>query len=444
MIRFSMRRLCIIPAILVALWVSPAAAQRWRIVVGGPNFRPYPVAVPTMVVTGGKAKPSRKLVKELSSITRVDVDLARSLELVPPKSYLSPERESWTKPSFENWVSVGASGLLWGGLESDGARARVTMRFFDVVAQREFLSRTYDVPVADGAVAVHQFLDELVEALTGERGVFSSRVAYVKRTRNGKAVFTCDVDGRRQRRITPADGLSLFPAWEPNGRHLLFTSYLKNNPDLYRFNLETKKLEWLSSKRGLNTGAAASPNGERIALTLSIDRNTEIYVMDRSGRNLKRLTDSWGQDVSPTWSPDGSKIAFVSSRSGNPHIYSMNADGSGARRLTFQGNYNQEPDWSPRTDGQIAFTARDERLKYDIFLVNPETSEITRLTQDEGNNESPAHSPDGHQLVFTSTRGPQRGKKLYVMDVDGNNQRRLTRESGEFETPAWGPRLGYD
>jgi TolB protein len=318
------------------------------------------------------------------------------------------------------------------------------MRFFDVVAQREVLSRTYDVDVADGTIAVHKFLDELIEALTGERGVFSSRISYIKRTRNGKAVFVCDVDGGRRQRLTSADVLSLLPAWEPNGKHLLFTSFLKGDPDLYRVNLATKKLEWLSNKRGMESGAAASPNGKRIALTMSIDGNTEIYVMDRSGDNLKRLTDSWGQDMSPTWSPDGSQIAFVSSRAGSPHIYVMNADGSSPRRLTFQGNYNQEPNWSPREDGQIAFTARDERLQFDIFLVHPETGEITRLTQDQGSNERPAHSPDGHHLVFTSTRGPQRDRKLYVMDVDGTNQRRLFREAGDFETPAWGPRLGYD
>lgn len=425
-------------------YASPAAAQRLRIVVGGPNFRPFPVAVPNMVVTGGKPKAARRLARELTGIARVDVDLARSLELIPPKSYLDPERESWTKPSFANWVNVDASGLVWGGLETDGKTAKITMRFFDTVAQREVLTKTYNEPVADAGRAVHRFLDELIDLLTGEKGVFSSRIAYVKRTDKGKAIFVCDIDGRNTKRITPTDVLSLLPAWNSNGRHILFTSYLKSNPDLFRVNLKTTKLEWLSNKRGLNTGAASSPNGKQIALTLSIDGNTEIYVMDRDGQNLRRLTDSWGQDVSPTWSPDGKKIAFVSSRSGNPHIYVMNSDGSNPKRLTFQGNYNQEPDWSPRDDGRIAITARDERNQFDIFLVDPGTSEITRLTQDEGNNESPAHSPDGHHLVFTSTRGHQRGKKLYIMDIDGNNQHRLSREQGEFETPAWSPRIGYD
>ncbi|MBI5510655.1 MAG: Tol-Pal system beta propeller repeat protein TolB [Deltaproteobacteria bacterium] len=429
--------------VLLALWAQDAAAQRLHIVVGGPNFRPYPIAVPDMVLTGGKDKDARPLARELTSVLRLDLDLERSLELVPPKTYLGPENESWVKPEFPNWVNVGASGLIWGGLEVDGDKAKVTLRLFDVVAQREVLLRTYDETADTADQAVHKFLDEVVELLTGEKGVLSSKIAYVKRMPKGKALFISDVDGRNPKRATAADALSLLPTWDASGRFLLFTSYLKGNPDLYRLNLSSFEMEWLSNKRGLNTGATVSPDGKKIALTLSIDGNTEIYVMDWDGQNLTRLTDSWGQDVSPSFSPDGKQIAFVSSRSGNPHIYLMGADGSNPRRLTFQGNYNQEPDWSPRADGQIAFTARDERLKFDIFLVHPTTGEITRLTQDEGNNESPSHSPSGHHIAFTSTRPPQKGKSIYVMDVDGNNQRRISRDPGEYETPAWGPRLGY-
>jgi TolB protein len=435
--------------VTVALIVTaaPAAhAQRLRIVVGGPNFRPYPVAVPKVVVTGGKAKPGRRAARALTGALRFNVGLARSLELVPEKTYLAPEKENWAKPSFPNWINVGASGLIWGGMQVEGDQAKVTLRFFDVVAQREILARNYEEPLPQADFAVRKFLDEVIEALTGEAGVFSSKIAFVRRTAEGKAVFISTVDGKHVQRMTPPDGLSLLPEWDRSGRHLLFTSYLKNNPDLFRLEIGADNLEWLSHKRGLNTGAAVSPDGKKIALTLSIDGNTEIYVMDWNGENLKRLTDSWGQDVSPTWSPDGERIAFVSSRSGNPHIYVMTKTGANPRRLTFQGNYNQEPDWSPRPDGQIAFTARDERLKYDIFLVHPDTGEIVRLTQDEGNNnESPSHSPDGHHIVFTSTRAPHQGRKrIYVMDVDGTNQRRISREAGEYETPVWGPRLGWE
>ncbi len=428
---------------LSLLVAAPAQAERLRIVVGGANFRPYPVAAPDLGTDGGANPAEKRLARELTAILQMDIDLVRPLTLVPISTYLAPEREPWTAPSFANWVNVGASGLVRGMVSVKGESVSVTWRFYDVVAQREILGRGYEAPKRSASRVVHRFVDDMVELLTGEAGIFSTRIAYVKRTKTGKAVFVSDVDGSDPERVTPADTLSLLPTWDTSGRYLLFTSYMKSNPDLFRLELASEQLEWLSSKRGLNTGAAVSPDGKHIALTLSLDGNTEIYVMDWDGNNLRRLTDSWGQDVSPTWSPDGKRIAFVSSRSGNPHIYIINADGTAPRRLTFQGNYNQEPDWSPRADGQIAFTARDEFLKYDIFLVHPDSGEISRLTQDEGNNESPSFSPDGHQLAFTSTRDAG-GKQIYIMNVDGSSQRRITRQAGEFETPAWGPRLGYE
>ncbi len=439
----NMRQLIYLFFIGLLLSAGPAHAERLKMVVEGANFRPYPIGVPDIRVVTTPDDQSKKTAQELTGILKTAVDLVRPLELVDPASYLNPEKESLTQPKYKNWLAVGASGLIRAGIQVNGSQIQLTMRLYDVVSQRQLLMRDYQEDKTTAGRALYRFLDEVIKTLTGEEGIFSSRLAYVKQTKDGKAIYTAEIDGRNERRITDPASLSLLPAWSRDGKSLLFTSYLRENPDLYRLNLTSKKLDWLSHKRGLNTGAAVSPDGKKIALTLSMDGNTEIYVMDRNGQNLTRLTDSWGQDVSPTWSPDGKRIAFVSSRSGNPHIYVMNADGSNPKRLSFRGNYNQEPDWSPRTDGKIVFTARDERLRYDIFLVDPKDGEMKRLTQDQGDNESPAFSPDGHHIVFTSTRPPQYGKKIYVMDVDGLNQRRISRRSGNYETPAWSPRLGY-
>ena len=318
------------------------------------------------------------------------------------------------------------------------------MRFYDVVAQREALSKSCSAEIDNAGRCVHRFMDDVVEYLTGEKGIFSSRIAFVRRVAKAKSVFLCDMDGGNVQRVTDNPFLNLLPGWDRSGRSLFFTSYLADNPIC---TVSTSKPNRSSRYRGNGVstrGRPPRPMAKRIAFTLSRDGNTEIYAADNSGNNLQRLTDSWGEDVSPTWSPDGKRIAFVSSRSGNPHIYVMGSDGSNPRRLTFQGTYNQEPDWSPRADGQIAFTARDENLKYDVFLVHPDTGAVTRLTQDDGHNESPSHSPDGHHLVFTSTRGPDKTRQLFIMDIDGTNQVRISTQPGEYETPSWGPRLGYD
>jgi TolB protein len=193
-------------------------------------------------------------------------------------------------------------------------------------------------------------------------------------------------------------------------------------------------------------GGVVSPDGKYIAFTLSKHGNADIYIMPYDGNRPTQLTRSWGQDVSPTFSPDGQEIAFVSSRSGNPHIYVMDIHGKNQRRITFQGKYNQEPSWSPVDAEQIVFTARDEKLIYDIFTVNPQNSFIQRLTQDAGNNDAPSFSPDGSSIVFTSDRESKKYQRsIWIMDVDGTGQRPLPLPPGHYENPQWGPRrLRYD
>ncbi|MEE2962123.1 MAG: DPP IV N-terminal domain-containing protein [Myxococcota bacterium] len=431
-------------AVFLALFPGYVGAQRLRVSVEGAEFRPFPVAVPPVYWSGKKGgEVEQRLVRELTAVQQTCVDLARPLELVPPASYLRQTEGAAGAPKYADWLNVGASGLLLSSVDLKETLLLIHFRFYDTVSRKLMLSKSYSVSKKEGTKAVHRFLDEVIRLLTGKPGIFSSRIAYVRKTSGGKAVFISDMDGGNEIRVTDAKNLSLLPAWSPDGNNLLFTSFMKSNADLYRLNLKTKKFDWLSHKRGLNTGASVSRNGKKIALTLSVDGNTEIYVMNVDGSSLTRLTDDWGQDISPSWSFDGTQLTFVSSRSGQPHIYVMNSDGSKPRRITFKGNYNQEPDWSPLPGGKIVFTARDELLKYDLFTVDPKNTEIGRLTQDQGNNESPSYSPDGSQIVFTSTRPPKYGKKLYLMNADGSNQKRISVKPGNYETPAWGPIAGY-
>ena len=425
---------------ILTLQPSRSDASRLKLVVGGPEFRPFPVAVPKVEVSGGVKTEGDKLAPKITARLRESVKIARSLELLPPGSYLASVNDTLSAPVYRNWLNIGASGLFRTSVEVRQSKARISFRFFDIVSQKALLAKSYDVNSANSDQAIFAFLDEVIALLTGETGVFSSKIVYVKQTKAGRALYTSDIGGGTERRLTEPSATSVLPEWGPNGDSVLFTSYLRSNPDLYHLDLKTKELKWLSNKRGLNMGAALSPDGTTVAFTLSIDGNTEIYKMNLDGSKLTRLTNSWGLDVSPSWSPDGQKISFVSSRSGKPHIYVMNADGSATRRLSFRGNYNQEPDWSPRPGGKIAFCARDERLRYDIFLLDPSNGEIERLTQDQGDNESPSFSPDGHHIVFTSTRQTGR-KRLWIMDADGRNPRMISSGSGVYETPSWGPRL---
>ncbi len=429
--------------IIIFFVSSSAGAERVRIVVEGAGYKAFPIAITAL--QAGSGEQANALAAQMTTVARTGATLVRALELVDPKTYLVPRISLDKVPNLAPWHSVGASGLIGGRIDVAGGMVHAQMVLVDVVSGRILINRKYEGSVAQPSSVVYRFLDDVIESLTGVRGIFSSKIAYVKVIGSGKrAIFYSDIDGSHVERVTPTDQLSLLPAWSADGTSMLFTTFMQQNSDLARLTLRGGSLTWLSTKRGLNTGAAVSPDGKRIALTLSADGNTEIYVMNWDGSDLKRLTQSWGQDVSPTWSHDGKRIAFVSSRSGNPHIYVMDADGGNQRRLTFKGDYNQEPSWSPLPDGQIAFTGRDEKFKYDLFLVDPNSAAITRLTQNQGSNEGPSFSPDGNQIAFTSSRGLQAGRQVYVMDVDGKHPRRVTMAPGDYETPAWGPRLGYE
>lgn len=422
---------------------ADAKAERPVLSLSGANLRPLPLAIAAPLLTGPAA--SRPAARELDETLNQDLGVSGLFDLLDRKSFLADAGEGVLVRDikFSRWQDVGAEGLVKVVITGTDPIA-AELHLFNAVVGKEDLKKRYTGSSAEVRLLAHKIADDLFQFYTREPGPFQTRLAFVRKVKGIKQIFVSDWDGQNARPVTTAS-LNLLPAWSPDGQRLAHTSYQSGMPELWLTDLRGGKPSLLFHRySALVTGACFSQDGKRVTFSMSEDDgNSHIWVVDARGENARRLTDGFGINSSPTFSPDGKQIAFVSNRAGNPQLYVIPADGGAPRRITFQGNYNQEPDWSPRADGQIAFTARDERLKFDVFLVNPESGEITRLTQDDGNNESPSHSPDGHQLTFVSTRQPGANRKLMVMDVDGNNQRRISLDSGEYETPAWGPRLGY-
>ena len=429
---FSLLQLAALPASALA---QSGSGTRAVIEIGSPDFRPYPIAIPDVRDAGGKASPAAEA---LISTLRWDFELAATFKVLDPKGYLAdPAKEGLAAASikFADWVNVGAEGLIKAGVTEGADGLKVDLRFYDVASGRQLVQKSYAGVAADARRFAHAFADEVVYFLTGTKGIFRTKISAVRKTKTGRELVVMDLDGQNRKYVTNNGSINLLPAWSRDGTQLIFTSYIRHNPNLYSIPVLGGQPKLLSGERGLNTGGVMSPDGKRIALTLSRDGNSEIYVMNADGTNLVRLTNEWAIDSSPSWSPDGKQIAFVSSRWGDPHIFVMNADGSGVRRITDRGTYNQTPDWSPKGD-LIAFTARDERNVFDIFTVNASTKEIRRLTQDQGNNEEPSFSPSGTHIVFTSTR--EGTSQVWVMAMDGSNQRQVTK-TGSYATPAWSP-----
>jgi len=228
----------------------------------------------------------------------------------------------------------------------------------------------------------------------------------------------------------------LLPAFSPGGGEIAFTSYLRGNPDLWVVSSGGGRARRVSKQPGLNTGAAWTPSGGSIALTMSYEGNAEIYRINASeGVIQTKLTINPAIDSSPSYSPDGSQIAFVSNRQGSPQIFIIPSSGGGgnAKRVTFQGKYNQTPRWNPRADKPlIAFTGRDERGVFDIFILDMKTGKIDRVTQGRGSNLDPAWSPDGRLLAYTSSRGG-----IFISNPETRHEVQIWR--GSASSPSWGP-----
>lgn len=404
--------------------------------------RKYPIAVAqTKLFEDGKGdKEFETKALNTQKILMNDLAIAGIFEVLNPKSFLENSKTagiSQAQIDFTQWLQVGADYLVKAGIWNLGeGKIKIDARLFDVTTGTEKVQKTYEGKLANIREAMHNFADQIMFFFTKQQSIFSTKIVAVKKYAKTKQIYIVDFDGENGYAVTKNNSINLLPTWSPDGKSIYFTSYMNNNPDLYRLDLGSKKAIKISSYRGLNVGASISPDATKIALTLSKDGNSELYVMDINGSNLKRITHSHAIDSSPAWAPDNRTLAFVSDRSGYPQIYKVDVNGGTPVRLTFQGNYNQSPAWSPKGD-KIVFCGRDERLVFDLFLVDPETREITRLTQDEGNNEDPAWAPDGKHIVFASTRTGS--SQLFIMSNDGSNQKQITSGKGTFSTPDWSP-----
>jgi len=432
----TFRRLALAALLLAAL--SPAAAQeRPTIVVGSPDFRPLPIAVAAFQAEGD---PRAAAAAEATDVVRSDLVLSGLFDVIDPKSFLADPSEGYapTAIRFARWADVGADGLAKARVRRDanGTGLEGELHLYEVRGGRVVVNRA--VRANDPRALAHLLADEIVRYYTREPGVFSTRIAAIRKSPGLWELVLFDVDGANPRVLLSERSILLAPAWRPDGKELLVTSYRTGRPELWAYRLQDRAFRPLGGRPNA-MGGSYSPDGRRIAFTVTERGNSDVWVMNADGTGARQLTKEPAIDVSPTWSPDGRRIAFTSDRAGTPQLYVMSPEGGELRRLTFQGNYNQTPQWSPRGD-QIAFTARDERKVFDVFSVSPESGAITRLTQDQGRtNEEPSWAPNGRLVVFRTDRNG--ATQLVISDPKGDRQTVIAGgKGGDLSAPAWGPR----
>ena len=273
--------------------------------------------------------------------------------------------------------------------------------------------------------AVHEFTNDLVETLTGQKGIALSKVAFVADRTGHKEIYTCDYDGARTVQLTHDGVISVSPALSPDGRYLAYTGYQSGYADIYLVNLATGARNRIIKYPGTNSGAAFSPAGNLIACTLSKDGNPEIYVTGLNGDSPRRLTRGRGVESSPTWSPSGSEIIYSSDERGGPQLFRISVQGGPGRLLQTGFGYNTQPNWSP--DGKkVAFNIRSGGFQVAIIDLD---SGSTRIAVSEGEN--PVWGPDSRHIIFA------RGTGLFLFDTVSGREIRLIGDLGQISEPTW-------
>ncbi len=427
---------CLLLIFLVFAPSSPVRAQDYSYInITDPSISQIPFAVTEFMAMNGKESEKDDGIVA-RGIMASALDFTGYIQVMNPAAFLvNPARSgiTLTDINFRDWTGIGAEFLVTGGVASQGDNVKLELRLFDTFKARLVVGKVYTGSRARIRSMIHKFCAEISLHLTGRRGVFDSKIAFVSTVNSHKEIFVCDFDGNNPRQITNDKSIALSPSWSFDGQWIAYTSYARGNPDIFIRHL-TRNLGTVVNLKGTNISPSWSPDNLTLAAALSFSGDQEIYLLTGKGEIIKRVTNSWGIDVSPSFSPDGDKLAFVSKRAGLPQIYIKDLKTDSVRRLTFEGNNNTSPSWSP--DGEKIAYVGMVKNRINIFTIDPRGGRPVQLTSDAGDNEDPSWSPDGSMIVFSSTRD-QGVPRLHVMTAGGAFQRKLLDIPGRQTGPDW-------
>jgi TolB protein len=404
-----------------------AAHAQFRVEVTGVGLTQFPFSTVSFRGTDGAGQ-------DVAAIVRADLERSGQFRFVPP---LGGALDETSRPDLAPWRQQGADSLLTGSVMrlADG-RFDVRFRLWDVVRAQDLGGLSYPVGAQDLRLAAHRIADFVYEKLTGEKGVFSTRIAYITKTGARHNLWVADADGENARAALTSPEPIISPSWAPGGAQLAYVSFEARKPVIYVHDVASGRRRLLANFKGSNSAPAWSPDGRQLVATLSLSGNAQIYAMDVNGGEPRRLTQSDSIDTEPVFSPDGRTIYFVSDRGGSPQVYRMGAQGGRAERVTFNGNYNISP--APSPDGRwLAFISRVNGL-FKLHVMELSTGTVTALT-DSGADESPSFAPNSRMIIYATRDKGQ--EALMTTTVDGRIKTRLAGAQGDIREPEWGPFL---
>ncbi|CUA83639.1 tol-pal system beta propeller repeat protein TolB [Gulbenkiania indica] len=413
---------------LAALCMLPAARAEMTIEIVGGGANRHPIAVAAF------QDEASRVGGNLTPIVRSDLDMTGFFRQISPSAVpMAPADPA--SPPLPAWQAAGAQSLALGRVEDAGnGQVRISFRLFDTAQRKQLTGGTFTVPVAQTRDVAHTIADMIYQALTGHRGLFNTRIAYVLKSGREYLLQVSDVDGARPQTILRSREPIISPSWSPDGRRLAYVSFESRKPVVWVQDLATGQRRAVANFKGSNSAPAWSPDGTRLAVVLTTSGNSQVYVIDAAGGQARRVTRSDAIDTEPTWTPDGNTLLFVSDRSGTPQIYSAPAGGGEARRLTWEGSYNVSPKVSP--DGRSFTYVRREGGRFRVIVQDFGSSD-SRTISDAAYNERPSFAPNGRMVLYASDEGGR--SVLYAANPDGSSRVRLAVINGDVQDPAWGP-----
>jgi TolB protein len=394
-------------------------------------------AIPTSVVPFDTGSLPIKLDTDIAEVITNNLNRSGVFKVLNRAQY--PASPHYSKDvNYARWRGIGQEYLVVGRvLNKSPGLLDIQFQLLDVLKQKQVLGYSFPVRLRNVRATAHEISDLIYEKITGVRGAFNTRIAYISAQNNqGKKYIlqVADTDGYNPQTVLESDQPLMSPSWSPDGQSLAYVSFENQRPEIFIQHLASARRSKVSGFKGLNGAPSWSPDGKKLALVLSKDGSPDIYIMDIATKKLTRLTRHRAIDTEPVWTPDGKSIVFTSDRSGGPQLYEVPASGGSPRRLTFEGAYNSAADLS--TDGKNIVMVYGDGGRYRIAQLERESGNLITLT-DNNLDESPSFSPNGRMVLYASTQGNK--GVLYMVSLDGRSKHKLSDQSGDIREPVWGP-----
>jgi TolB protein len=393
-----------------------------------------PIAVTPFELDPGTVRPP----EDIAAIVAADLRSSGLFNPIPRNEF--PQHPtSANDVNYQLWRNQGIEKLVLGRLEaiSEGGYS-VQFQLLDTIYGRQMIGYAIPATRADLRRVAHKISDLIFQRLTGMRGAFSTRIAYVSTQmsegRKRYVLQIADFDGYNAQTIYSSDWPLLSPTWSPDGKRIVYVSFESQRPEIFIQDIASGNRISVAGPTRLNSAPAWSPDGQKLALMRSENGNPDIYILDLASNHLTRLTDYLSIDTEPVWMPDGESLIFTSDRTGRPQLYRISANGGEPQRLTYGGNYNADADVSPDSR-EVTFVHNGGR-GFHIAVQDLETGQLRELT-DGSLDEGPSFAPNGSMILYATTYNG-RGM-LAAVSADGQVHQRLRLQEGEVREPAWGP-----